>query len=466
VRYLLKQFFIPFGMRFILPLFVLALNSSYLNAQLTGTGFGKTRDEARREALADLSSQISVSVQTSSALSEIETTGKGYNRNFVRDVLTRSELPVLGATYVYIDKKGATECRATLDKSALTLYESELRNLLADANKLAGANDINSLSRLLSLSDQYAKFRLVMAFLGKTGLEEFPVSRSDLEARFEKAAGDITSLDQLAKAAALLFKDNGYYVFPPEVQNSKEITPFAAAVRERLTSALKTLGEPGAAVLKLTGSYTILENGIALHLRALSETGVAVQSAAFKLKPAAYEGYRVSAETLSLEALAAQDLLINNDLRAEIITSRGKNSLLFKGGESMKVLVKLSKPGYLYIIGHTQTGDSKFSYLVPIHDGRTKRDFVLFVNADDVNKWIEIGEFEISPPFGTETMQVFASTADIIDQVPDFYFDDKGYAVVGKNPVEVAVKTRAALKKKGTGQTKITEAVLTFTTVK
>ena len=78
---------------------------------------------------------------------------------------------------------------------------------------------------------------------------------------------------------------------------------------------------------------------------------------------------------------------------------------------------------------------------------------------------MEIGEFEITSPFGTETIQALASTADLIDQVPDFYFDSKGYAVVGKNPAEVAAKTRAILKKAGTGQTKPTETVLTFTTL-
>jgi hypothetical protein len=452
-------------MRFFILLLLLGLNTSLVQAQLFGTGFGKTQDEARREALADLSSQISVTIQTSSALRESEVTGKGYNQNFVREVLTRSELPVIGATFAYTEKSGSTECRAVLEKAVLALYESELKNLLADAKKLSTATDISSLSRLLSLSDQYVKFRLVMAVLGKTVVEEFPVSRTDIEARFEAAAGDITSLDQLAKAAALIFKDNGYYVFPPEVQNSREITPFAAAIRERLTGALRTVPEPSTAALKLIGSYTVLDNAIELNLRALSETGITVQSATFKLKPSAYTGYRYTPETLSLEALAAQDLLVTNDLRADITTNRGKNNLLFKAGETVKVLVKLSKPGYLYLVGHTQNADGKFSYLVPIHNGKTKRDFVLFVNTDDVNKWMEIGEFEITPPFGTETIQALASTADLIDQVPDFYFDSKGYAVVGKNPAEVAAKTRAILKKAGTGQTKTTETVLTFTTL-
>ena len=51
-------------------------------------------------------------------------------------------------------------------------------------------------------------------------------------------------------------------------------------------------------------------------------------------------------------------------------------------------------------------------------EARAPRRFVQFVNADGVNRWISLGEFEIYPPLGLEHLQVIASKEDLVWRLP------------------------------------------------
>ena len=50
------------------------------------------------------------------------------------------------------------------------------------------------------------------------------------------------------------------------------------------------------------------------------------------------------------------------------------------------------------------------------------RKFINYINQDDANKWLELGEFTIEPPYGVESLQIIACTADF-DTVPATTFD-------------------------------------------
>src|SRR5690606_25905350 len=144
-------------------------------------------------------------------------------------------------------------------------------------------------------------------------------------------------------------------------------------------------------------------------------------------------------KTSDLESLMKQGIVVGSDLRVELNTSVGKRNLLLRDGTSVKMMVKMNRSGYVYIVGNTFSGDDKFSYLIPFGEGSAKRDYVLFINADDANSWIEIGEFEVSEPYGTEIIQAYASNTDLVDALPEFYLDDNGYSIIGKDPEKALV---------------------------
>ena len=51
-------------------------------------------------------------------------------------------------------------------------------------------------------------------------------------------------------------------------------------------------------------------------------------------------------------------------------------------------------------------------------EARAPRRFVQFVNANDINCCISLGEFEIYPLLGLEHLQVIASKEDLVWRLP------------------------------------------------
>ena len=80
---------------------------------------------------------------------------------------------------------------------------------------------------------------------------------------------------------------------------------------------------------------------------------------------------------------------------------------------------------------------------------RALRRFVQFVNANDINCCISLGEFEIYPPLGLEHLQVIASKEDLEWSLPKCRFNEESeFYLVGKDPKDGLVKTRAAKRPK------------------
>ena len=76
---------------------------------------------------------------------------------------------------------------------------------------------------------------------------------------------------------------------------------------------------------------------------------------------------------------------------------------------------------------------------------RAPRRFVQFVNYNDINCWISLGEFETYPPLGLEHLQVIASKEDLVCRLPKYRFDEESeFYLVGKDPKDGLVKTQVA----------------------
>ncbi len=133
------------------------------------------------------------------------------------------------------------------------------------------------------------------------------------------------------------------------------------------------------------------------------------------------------------------------------------------------VLLKVNKPGYFFVAGHIKNEENELSYLLDLADAPDDRRFVYFVNADEVNKWVSLGNFVVHPPYGIESLQVLASRNDLVDRLPAYTYDpDSEYYVLSGNIENSVAKTRGLKRKKlDTNNVEPTsEAVLLFTTRK
>lgn len=448
-------------------------------AQLSGQGWGDTEAAAKREALSNLSSRISVTVRSKVKNKKIissktvdQKRSDSVNQVAENSVETESELPILGAEFNSQKADGRFVVEVVLDSArSRTLYDqrlNELRQQIAALNARFGMTQGNEaqyhlLMDMLTQLEEYKKLNTVAIYLGSTPAEP-AVSEAVLRQHLRAVTRQVDSLNLAAQLLAADIAETGIYVFPPKARGADEITPFAALLKDKVGAHLKAVREPQAATYTLAGEYAESADGIDVTYQLVDKDSSTVLSRSVRLAKAAYAGLETKPKTVSFEQLLKAGVAVSGDLHVDISTSQGKRDLLFNEGEEVELFVKLSEAGYFYVVGHTLKDSEKNSYLLELREVDGPRKFVQFVNADDANKLISIGKFEVSMPFGVEGLQVFASSKDLLESLPPTRQDSaSGLYLISASPQAGVTKTRALIKKKKQ-DAQTAEGSLIFTT--
>ena len=444
---------------------------------IDGLGYGATEEAARRAAAADLAAAIQVRVKavvescTQVAGRQAEDCGsRVVNR-------TATDLPLLGLQYARIAGGGeAFGARAMLDAAtSRPLYEQQLarlrRELTAQRAAIEGVRErgqrYDLLGRQIAVLRAIQDHSLVAVALGLK-VEDLNASEAALMAEREKLED---SADSIAFAARLLMKDlQGTVVAaePLRPSNSREATPLGSALGDALRTEMTGRGGPP---MRLGGEYRLLASGdadIVLEIRD-GQTNELAGVRGVRLLKAGYGGYRATPLAPDFERLLRQGEAVSGDMRAELVTTQGAQALRFRSGESLKLAARLSRAGYFYVVGHVVRADGQFSYLLPLQDGEGDARFVRRVPADQANHYVEIGEFTVEPPFGTEHLQIIASSRAPARALPRYQLDAQSgyYLITGSqgNARAGLMQTRALKPKvQAGGETAVAEGTLTFTT--
>lgn len=461
-------------MRFIVLLGILFLTpSQFITAQsLSVTSYGSSQEQARENALADLASRISVMVVAEQNLTESETEGD-YSTSFSSNVLTRSELPILGADFTYQRKSGEIACTATISKErSARLYVEQIKQIKESFLQLLGDQSLEEMSldrlfELRNLLEQLKKLELAGSYVQAQEPTKIPETITSVNEAVLNRAQSVSTWSDFSNIVVSRFKLTGrtVYVLPPVYEKNPEVTNFAKSVRDRLDGLFTTVSNQSDADIILRGSYRKVGRQLELTLRATNKEQLGVGSFTVKLNQEIFGDYSWEPETNSFDQLVEEGVAVSSELSVQLATNRGKTDLVFTEGETIDLLVKSNQSVYVYFVGYSRVNGEDFSYLLPIGYGDSKRDMILFINADDVNKWISLGEFEVAAPFGVERLQAFASSADLIDSLPEYYWNEDGYPVIGKDPNAALVQTRGLLRKKSE-EAETAETMLYFTTMK
>ena len=453
------------------------------HAAMEGNGFGRTDEEAKQRAAADLAAAIQVQVK-----SVVERCQKVSKRD-VEDCgsrvsnLTATDLPMLGLVY---KPQPATETTSTdrfgakveFSAQSLPLYRLQLDRLrknftdgAATLTKIADQKQRYALlTTQLATLRSYQDHRLVAAALGDNA-PELPANESALQSEREKLE---EIADSIPFAARLLVRDLVGTVarFEPFLmKQSREVTPFGAALTDALRSEMTGRGGPA---MRIAGQYQVLSNGdvdLLLEIRDDASGQIAgVRSA--RLTKAGYAGLRAEPLAKDFEKLLASGEAVSDALRVDIMTSQGGNhsGLAFKQGDSIKLIARANRAAYFYVVGHVTRDKEQFSYLLPVNEGGDALSrFVRRIPADQANHYVEIGEFTVEPPFGTDHLQIVASTqAFQHNELPPFTEDRAtGYFMLnsGKSSAAAGLKGTRGIKPKETKQRFVSESTLTFTSL-
>ena len=455
-------------------LFFLLLSNNALAIELTGEGYGKTETVAREQALSALSESIYVDI-----VSEYNrTTNNTGELHASKRIHSHSDVPLHGVDFtVHKSQDSEYLCRATLSSDrAGKVYQQKLTELFQsikrDYTSVQQKNIAPQLKYDLWLAlqtqvEQYKKLQNVALLLGVKSPTALPVSEREIRLHIDKLE---TVAESLAIAASVLTRkidEVNIYVLPPTFQEGYVITPLARLLKNYISKNLQTASDYASAEYIYKGNYEQDVNGLYVRYKLLDKQGNTLHTRSVKLAQKAYEGVEYKTSTQSFEQLLHQGYVVNNNFRVDINTDRGKEDLLLEKNQLIRILIKLNQPGYFYVVGHTLNNKNQMSYLLELMQTSGNRKFVRYVNADDVNKWISLGEFNADPPFGVENLQVIASNEDLIYRLPAYHYDrKKDYYIIDTSVTNAVNKVRSLKPNRDPkNQHESSEAVLTFTTM-
>ena len=459
----------------VIIVFILSIFSSASAIQLKGEGYGCTEKEAKKEAVADLSSAIETEVKTS-LQTMVKIYGDEVEKCAKKVIDIRSELPILGAEYRLLPVQEEILATALLDsRKVIALYEEKLRDIKKEIksslknlqNPGPAYAKYTELMHLQTELDQFYKHKTVAMLLGSSNIPVLNITESDIRNRLQSLENRVDSIEMGAKLISKGINEKKIFIYPPAAKDSNEITQFAGIVRDRLSVCLNTVQSPKNADYSIIGNYEILKHGIELTCRLLDGSFNILKTRVIKLLPESYKDYEIKPKSISFDRLLHEGIVVSNNFRIEISTNKGKKNLLFKNKEELELLIKSNRSCHFYIVGHIIKSKGKYSYLVEIQDVPGKRRFVYYLNADDINRWVSLGKFETTAPFGVESIQLIASNKDLKESLPPCRYDkNTGLCLISNDPEQGVITTRGLKPAYKKNEVISAEAALMFTTMK
>lgn len=449
---------------------LLMMASTSQAVMLSGEGYGATSKEARSQALSALSESIRVEVK-----SELSTHADSDGYDYVMsNQQSISDLPLLGADVTVYDKRGEFYGTALLNSdTSLPLYQEEIERQRKSLEGLKGQLDAAKgdparryalLTQALAEMEEYEKHRAVFFMLSGTSAPAAALDASQLKSDLMSIEAAAPSLSIAAQMIARELPSMAYAVKPAMPHGARRATSLSRLLRDELASQVELVDDARLADATLKGSYEVLSDAVVVSYAAVSSDGTTFAKRVVKLAPEAYRGVDYKPKSVDFDTLLHEGYVVSSDFRAELRTQDGADGLLYQRGDTVELFVKLNAPGYFYIVSHN--ADEHYSYLLELGDGRGDRAFVTFVNADDANRWLSLGEFEVSPPFGAENLQLIASSEDLVGKLPRHRYDSRLdlHTVEASGNKEAVMKTRA-LRPKRSNKVRSAEASLTLTTM-
>ncbi len=110
------------------------------------------------------------------------------------------------------------------------------------------------------------------------------------------------------------------------------------------------------------------------------------------------------------------------EFRVELNTNAGREFVIFGKDDLVEIVVKLSKPGYFFIMGTTENDEGSTSYLLNFGGNDNQPEFLKRIAKHETNKWISIGSFDAAEPYGKETIRAVAATTNSLN-LPNYRYD-------------------------------------------
>lgn len=453
------------------------LTALTLNATtITGTAYADLEKDSKKEALADLSNKISVDVK-SDFKTLTKTFGQNYEKSNEKLVHLSSNLPILGVNFENVIGTRLVKTTAVISsENSLEVYIVELKRLYKNISQSildlettkSDETKYTLLNQLLQDIENFDKHKVVAILLGGKNLPILDITKSKIDTKLQSYIQKAPSIKIASEILTKNIENKNIYISAFKPNGSSEVTQFSKILKNNLAEQLNTVRHSSDASYFVRGEYEILKDSIFITLNLSDQNNTILKTTTATLTPNAYKNtkYKPSIKTF------------DNAINSEFVKSGNLNVQIgFKGysrtdgidfvkDDVVDIVVKTNKPMCYFLLGHTLHQDTQFSYLLPI--GSANTPFINSITGEDVNRNITIiGEVPISEPFGSENLQIFASTfkkdGTCPLEVPQSKENYDGYFVVSGTPAKAVTQTRALNIKKTKLKVEQSEASVSFT---
>ncbi|UOD33945.1 LPP20 family lipoprotein [Deferribacteraceae bacterium V6Fe1] len=444
------------------------------NKEIFGIGYGQDREIAKKEALADLATQISVNIK-----SDFERVQKVLNNEIKSSaatsiIKTSSEIPLLGIKFEYQDDDKVIAILSS--ENSLSAYINEIEKLTVETNKLKTMSEQTNnsslkydyLLKILSNLKLLEKYKTVAIILGHSNFPVIDITESEIKDQLVKIQQTPDSLDTVVNIISKELTFNKIYIFPVKPKMSEEITEFSKLLKTMLAQKTDSVDTPENAEFLLRGNYEVINNKILLNMNLYNKNYNSIKNYSL-----IFDSKIINAQFQPQYQNFDYALLTGNVTRSNLKVKIG-----FKGygtgegidlnaGDKVDLVINTNQPICYYIVGHVFNKNEKFSYLLPI--GVYGDEFKGKIAGELVNTNYVVAEnIEIAPPYGREVLQLFATTLGNDGKcelnIPSCHTNKDGYCVLENEPIVNVGKTRGLSFKNVSKNIETSEAIFSFTT--
>ena len=384
---------------------LLLLPVSLFAQELQGVGYGNTTEEAKEEALADLSSAIKVQVFSKHEQTTIKSNDK-VSSDYTRWTKLSTNVPLISPSIYYSKENGKRKATAILDKPEL--YSDKLSSIAEKIDtitkdvKQGGDKSLNYrlLTSVQPLYDEYESYQVVADVLGIDYRKPQISSAQALNMLLELQTAP-PSLEVAAEVLTKEMNEKNIYVVPVLYAGRENITEFGAFFKDMLSTKVNSVEVEEDASNKLKCTYTLSGGDIVVACSLITGVSKVLKSSAVKIPK----------ELVAMESVPKQDT-------TSILNSYTPPKTDYK------LWIKISTDGDASFLRENEP----FSLLVKVLlDWNNK--FIKYIDKDHVNKWVSLGQFRVHAPFGSETLYAFGLEKEPLPEyiVPEYTLDKIGY---------------------------------------
>ena len=450
------------------------------NTTLSSEGYGNTINESVQDALFNLSSQISVDVN-SKYKSYVGILNNNYVNEKSKFVELTSNLPIKGSTLSTTLQDNVQKTIATLSTdSSLQSYTTEIAKLFSTiTDSLEQINNTNSSSLKYNLLQQtvenitlYDKYCIVATFLGAKGFPSLHTELLNSKQQLILMEQKVDNLDMAVNVLSKNIAQDNIYITPIKNDNSNQVTQFAKVLKDKFSTKMKSVKYSDVSKYTLRGKYEMLkDDAMFVSVELVDANNSVVHTNNVVIDKKAFGTLEYIPTTKSFDESLISDFVKSGKLQVSIGFKgyNRANNIDLMQGDKVDLIVKSNKSMCYFILGHILKNSENFSYVLPI--GTEQNSFINKITGDDVNQNITIAsDIVIEEPFGSENIQIFASTlgsGNSCSLVPPKCIEkSNGYCVVSENPSNVVLKARGLNLKKATAELEKAETNLSFTSFK